>query len=116
MKRRTRSWSGEVMRAVLLVVIAALVALPAAASDATTTTGKAPVIKASMERIVARDLRATPDRPVVVRSARQGQSAGSSPGFFKTRPGMIALVVMAAGTGYALYSAQHDRIHSAGKK
>jgi hypothetical protein len=29
---------------------------------------------------------------------------------------MIALAVVAAGTGYAIYSAQHDRIHSAGKK
>jgi hypothetical protein len=29
---------------------------------------------------------------------------------------MIALVVAAAGTGYAIYSAQHDRIHSAGKQ
>jgi len=29
---------------------------------------------------------------------------------------MFAIAVMAAGTGYALYSASHDRIHSPGKQ
>jgi hypothetical protein len=29
---------------------------------------------------------------------------------------MIAIAVMAAGTGYALYSASHDRVKSPGKK
>jgi hypothetical protein len=112
---RTTSWRGALWRAVLLAIITTLSPLPAAASDALTAE-KAPTIKTSMETIVARDLTATPARPAVVRPARQGQSPGGSPGFFKSRPGMIALVVMVAGTGYALYSAQHDRITSAGKK
>ncbi len=30
--------------------------------------------------------------------------------FFKTRTGMLVVVVMAVGTGYALYSAKEDRI------
>ena len=30
--------------------------------------------------------------------------------FFKTRTGMFAIVVMAVGTGYAVYSAKEDRI------
>jgi hypothetical protein len=30
--------------------------------------------------------------------------------FFKTRTGVAVLVVMAVGTGYALYSTSHDRI------
>jgi hypothetical protein len=30
--------------------------------------------------------------------------------FFKTRTGVAVLVVMAVGTGYALYSTKHDRI------
>ena len=113
---RTRSWCGRMIRAATLVVIAALIPLPAAASDPPTTTPPPPTIKASMEKIVARDVTATPARKDVARDDRQGSSAGSSPGFFKTRPGVIALVVMGVGTGYALYSAQNDRIHSAGKK
>jgi hypothetical protein len=104
-------------RALALVIVIALIALPAAASDTSTpASASTPTVKASMERIVARDVAATPLRKTAARADRQGTGAGSSPGFFRTTPGMIALVVMAAGTGYALYSASHDRIHSPGKK
>jgi len=112
---RTRSWCGRMIRAATLVAIKALIPLPAAASD-TTTPPSPTTIKASMEKIVAREVTATPVRKDVARDDRQGSSAGSSPGFFKTKPGMVALVVMGAGVGYALYSAQHDRIHSPGKE
>jgi hypothetical protein len=98
----------------LLAVIIALVPLPAAASDGETD-AKTPTIKASMERIVARDLTAAPASSAV-RPARQGRAPGDSPAFFKSGPGIVALVVMVAGTGYALYSSKHDRITSAGKK
>lgn len=111
---RTRSWCGRMTRAAGYVVIAALIPLPAAASD-TATTPSPPTIKASMEKIVVRDVTAKPVRKDVAR-ADQGSSAGSSPGFFKTKPGIIALAVMGVGVGYALYSAQNDRIHSPGKK
>ena len=102
-------------RAAGLVVIAALLPLPAAASD-TATTPSPPTIKASMERFIVPDVTAKPARKDAARDGRQGSSAGSSPGFFKTKPGIIALAVMGAGVGYALYSAQNDRIHSPGKK
>jgi len=104
------------MRASALGIVTALIPLPAAASDTATTAPEAPKIKASMEKIVARDVAATPVRKAAVRKDSQSGSAGSSPGFFKTGPGMVALAVMAAGTGYALYSASHDRIHSPGKQ
>ena len=112
---RLTAWRGVLPRAGLLAVLIALVPLPLAASNGGTD-AKTPTIKASMERIVARELTAAPASSTAVRPAVQGQTQGDSPAFFKSRPGMIALVVMVAGTGYALYSAQHDRIHSAGKK
>ena len=103
-------------RAAGLVVITALIPLPVAASD-TTTTSSPPTIKASMKKIVVREVTAEPARKDVARKDdRQGSSASGSTGFFKSKPAMVALAVMAAGTGYALYSAQHDRIHSPGKK
>ena len=114
MTARTR-WCGRMTRAAGLVVITALIPLPAAASDPATAPS-APTIKASMEKIVVRDVTAKSVRNDRARDDRQGSSAGNSPGFFKTKPGIIALVVMAAGTGYALYSAHNDRIHSPGKK
>ena len=111
---RITSWRGVIPRAGLLAVIIALVPLPVAASNGGTD-AKTPTIKASMERIVARDLTAA-SASSAVRSARQGQAPGNSPAFFKSGPGIVALVVMVAGTGYALYSSKHDRLHSAGKK
>jgi hypothetical protein len=38
---------------------------------------------------------------------KQATESGS---FFKTRTGLLVIVAMAAGTGYALYSAKEDRI------
>lgn len=113
---RTSSWRRALWRAVLLAIITTLIPLPAAASDAPTPE-KAPTIKASMESIVARDLTAAPatTRAAAARSARQGTTPGSPSGFFRSRAGMVALVAMVAGTGYALYSASHDRIHSPAK-
>jgi hypothetical protein len=101
-------------RASSLAVITALIALPAAASD-TPTKASRPTLKASMQHMVARDVAAKP-AVTAARADRQTSSAGSSPGFFRSGPGMFAIAVMAAGTGYALYSASHDRIHSPGKQ
>ncbi len=112
---RIMAWRGFLPRAGLCAVLLALVPLPVAAADdaqAKTTSN----IKASMERIVSRDLASAPVASSLARPARQGQTPGSASGFFKSKPGIIALVVMAAGTGYALYSASHDRIHSPGKQ
>jgi len=102
-------------RASGLVVIAALIPLPAAASGPSAKPST-PTLKASMLQIVARDVAAKPATTAAVRDDRQSSPAGSSPGFFKSGPGMVAIAVMALGTGYALYSAQHDRIHSPGKQ
>ena len=111
----TTSWRGALPRAVLLAVITTLIPLPAVAGQGNKIAGDRP-ITVSMERIVARDLAALPADSPVVRPARRAQTTGQSGAFFKTKPGVIALTVMIAGTGYALYSAKHDRITSAGKK
>ena|SRR5690349_6936012 len=106
----------EIVRVLMLVAITSLVPLPVRADD-TPSQRPAPTIKASAAAIVARDVAAVPVRGARVRRADQGTtSTTGSTSFFKTRPGIIALTVMAVGTGYAVYSAQHDRIHSAGKK
>jgi hypothetical protein len=105
---------GALPRAVLLASSVALLSLPVAAADGAPTP-KTPSLEASMARIVARDLRTAIAAPAVKAAAAQGAD-NSSPAFFKTRVGLVVAAVMVAGTGYALYSAQHDRIHSAGKK
>jgi len=111
---RLTEWRGALPRGVLLALAVALVPLPVAGSDAKAAP-KATTIQASMQEIVARDVAAVPARTTIRRAAQGSQSKESS-GFFKTKPGVIALAVMIGGVGYALYSAQHDRIHSAGKQ
>jgi hypothetical protein len=53
------------------------------------------------------------------RRAAQDQSASStdlrSGSFFKTKAGVAALLIVGAGTAYAIYSASNDRIKSAGR-
>ena len=102
-------------RFVWLLVITSLVPLPVLAGD-TASTKQTTTIRESAARIVAREVSAAPARPVRAREERQGSTSTGSTSFLKSRPGMIALAVVAAGTGYAIYSAQHDRIHSAGKQ
>ncbi len=111
---RLTEWRGALPRAVLLAVAAALVPLPVAASDAKPAS-KPRTIEASMRQMVAREVAAAPARRSV-RHAEQGDQSKESVGFFKTKPGMIALAVMIGGVGYAVYPAHHDRIHSAGKQ
>jgi hypothetical protein len=108
------AWRGFLPRAGLFAVILALLPLPVAAEHGTAQ-AKTSNISVSMERIVSRDIGRAPVASSR-RPARQAQAAGNASGFFKSKPGIIALVVMAAGTGYALYSASHDRIHSPGKQ
>ncbi len=45
-------------------------------------------------------------------AAQQSAASPSSGGFFKSKAGMITIALMAAGTGYALYSTSHDRVKS----
>ena len=105
-----RSWS----RVLGFIVITALVPLPALAGDPTSAE-RPPSIKEAAKHIVARDVSAQPARSYPAREARQASTPTNSTSFFKTRPGMIALAVIAVGTGYAIYSAQHDRIRSPGR-
>src|SRR5262245_39362909 len=97
-----------------LAVITALVPLPLIADD-TGGAKRTPTIRESAARIVPRDISAAPAPTSRAREARQGSTSTASTSFFKTRPGMIALAVIAVGTGYAIYSAQHDRIRSPGR-
>jgi hypothetical protein len=111
---RRSQWRGAIAGAVLVAVTAALIPVPVWAADGNPSPNVTP-IRASMHDAVAREVARSP----ALRSARRAQqntSSTESGGFFKSGPGIAALVVMAAGAGYAIYSASHDRIHSPAKK
>ena len=99
-----------VPRLLVLALIVSAVPLPRAAAQSTQPAGK-PGLKASITPIVS---------AVAARAATSAAKAQAQPGeakaplesksFFKTTAGAVVLAVMAAGTGYALYSAKHDKI------
>jgi hypothetical protein len=103
----------------LLAVAVALAPLPAAAAGERPT--KPGSIKAAIKKIAvdgggARDAGGAGVARAGASRRTQQSSPAQSTSFFKTKPGIIALVVMAAGTGYALYSVSNDRITSPGKE
>ena len=106
-------------RAVPLALAAALIALPAAANDAASasqaTTAKTSEV--SLRQVAAREASRTPlARTTATRRAQQGTAGKESSGFFRSPAGAVAIAVMVIGTGYAVYSASHDRITSPAKK
>jgi hypothetical protein len=106
---------------VFVALVAALSPLPlAAASDRAVTpasTAKPKTLQSAVHAAAVRDAAvvAAP-RARTTRRADQSGTSKQSPGFFRTGAGAIALAVMAVGTGYAIYSASHDKISSPGKK
>lgn len=106
-------WFGTMTRAVLLAVVASLIPLRVAAADERPSSQPGP-IKAAIGKIPTAD--PSPARTVRANAAPRHQQTGRDSSFFKTKPGVIALVVMAVGSGYALYSASNDRIKSPGKE
>jgi hypothetical protein len=106
--RRTRA------RTALGIVAVALIPWSAAAGEKAMP--PAPSLRAALAEVRKGNLTpARPVRPVARRSEQAANPATQSPSFFTTRTGMLVVGVMAVGAGYAIYSAQHDRIHSPGK-
>lgn len=96
-----------------LVGVAVLVAFlttafPAMAAAQAQPTDSNAFSKKSIAKVVANS------KPAPAANApKTPAQAGRSGSFFKTREGVAVLVVMAAGTGYALHSLSKDRIRGA---
>ena len=108
-------WRGRLPRAVLLAVVVSLTPLPVAAAEKRPA-GESGPIKASIRNIAVEPGTAGPAKstPTSRRARQSGPVRDGS--FLKSRPGLLALAVMVAGVGYALYSTQNDRITSPGKE
>jgi hypothetical protein len=108
-------WQQALRRVVLVAVAIALVPLPVFAGD-TTPAPKAKSLQVAVKQMAAREAAKAPvaRRPEI--HAQQDNTSKKGAGFFRTGPGIAALVVMGVGAGYALYSVTNDRIHSPGAK
>jgi hypothetical protein len=106
-KAQFRSWRPAARMLALALVMAAL-PLPGLAEE-TNKPVPVPGLKASIARVAASGAvtleqakpAAAPDR------AKLGSTS-----FFKSPAGIATILVVAIGTGFAIYSTKHDRIHS----
>jgi hypothetical protein len=92
--------------ATLIVAFLAMVFVPAVAAQSPPSNPNAFSTK-SIEKAVANNSAAAK----VAEPPKTPKQATKSGSFFKTRTGVIALVVMGAGTIYGLRSLSKDRIH-----
>jgi hypothetical protein len=105
-------------RSAMLALAMGLVPLPALAGEpAPGPNAKiAQPAELSLRQAIAREVARIPAaNPPAIRKKQQSTTSTGSPGFFRTKPGIIALGVMAVGGGYAIYSVSHDRVKSAAK-
>ena len=109
MKIQSRSWLLMVRVLVLALAICAA-PMPSLAEETSPAAPAAPVLKDAIAKAAA-------NMPLARARAQGGgakadKSELGSPSFFKKPAGIVAIVVVAAGTAFMAYSNKHDRIHS----
>ncbi len=113
MKGLPSLWRSTCAHVVALGVAVAVAAPPVAAAGSSEPVRPSIDFNAAVVRIVAADRHAS-------KAAARAQTANrpaddnkpDSASFFRTPLGLAVIAVVGAGTGYAIYSSQHDRIHS----
>lgn len=100
----------------MLAIALTAVPLPLLAAERVAPLPAQP-LKTSITKHAAREVLAAAPKSET-RSAKQSapQRTPQSGGFFRSPAGIACLAVLGAGTGYALYSASHDRIHSVARE
>ncbi len=106
-------------RCVIILLLAALVVttfpLPCSAEGASQPTA-VPGLRASIDTAASTVASAKPmPSGVVARQASGEAKPPASKAFFKKPVGIAVLAIVAAGVGYAIYSAKHDRIPPNGR-
>lgn len=104
----------RLLRVVVLLLVALLLPLSAVAQERTGGASASPNALLRSAATVTQAVVKSETR--LLRSANAARvRAQSTPGtasasFFKRPAGVAVILIMVAGTGYALYSAKHDRI------
>lgn len=111
MNTTTLRWRRPVLRVLVLAAAVVAAPLPCLAGQASPPAKTGAGFKASVEKAVAAEATAMA-QPSAFRAQQAGGADLSSRSYFKTRAGVITLVLVAAGVGYALYSTSNDRVKS----
>jgi hypothetical protein len=103
-------WRRPVARVLVLAFAVSTVPACCLAGEPPTSPPGAPKLAASIDKAVRQEValsaKASPN------AARQAGATSSGHSFFKSKTGRVTLVLLAAGTGFALYSTSHDRVKS----
>ena len=114
MKYLVRPWRRTVARMLVLALAVGAAPVNCLASEPAGPPQSSPNLSASIQKAVQQE--AGKVAKVSPKAARQaGATAAaetSSGGFFKSKAGIITIALLAAGTGYALYSTSNDRVTS----
>ncbi len=109
MNCQLRKWR-LALRVLALALIVAAVPLPCLAQQPGQT-ATTPGLKASARSVVHAVVAAAPAaKPARAQATGDAKAQLESKSFFRTSAGLAVIAVMAAGVGYAAYSASHDRI------
>jgi len=109
-----RPWRRTVARLLVLALAVGAAPVNCLASEPGSPPQSSPTLSASIQKAVQQESGKV--AKVSPKAARQtGASApgdASSGGFFRSKAGIVTLVLLGVGTGYALYSTSNDRVKS----
>lgn len=100
------------LRVFVLAAAVAAAPLPAVAGDSHSPAQRGPGIKASAAKAVAAETAKPAAGARMAQSQDPPRTDLGSSNFFKTPAGIITLVAVGVGVGYALYSTSNDRVKS----
>ena len=108
MKRRVRSWVRPIagLLALTLVLAGGAPLATASENEIASPVAQATTLRASAKAAVS--ARPLPSGALAQATSTSAPAPDSGKGFFSTTAGRLALVGMAAGTGYMVYSAFKD--------
>jgi len=110
LQNRSSQW---VMRVLIFALAVAAAPLPSFAGERNAPVKPRPTLTMLIKQ-------AANVTPVTVARAqgtsKADKSSLDSPSFFKSKAGVIALVVLTAGAAFTIYSSQNDRIHSVARQ
>jgi hypothetical protein len=106
-------WRSTCAHIVALSLALAVAATPSAAAASSEPVPPSIDFNAAVVKVVAAGRLASKTAARAQTPARPADDAKpDSASFFRTPLGLAVIAVVGAGTGYAVYSAKHDRIHS----
>lgn len=105
-------WRVACARVVAAGVMIVLAPLPIAAAESNQPAPPSFDLRAAVQKIAVTERLASIPAPARDRIQSGGATNVQSPSFFKTPLGLAVIAVVGTGAAYAVYSAQHDRIHS----